>query len=295
MRWAVAEVALIQEIIWVDDDNTFNMSWFKRGKNDNAGDKTSDSGSNRSASSTRSRTDTDPQTCLEVFQNHWTQAFGVIKKTCPAEINKTGSASYTSSEDIEAVVQNFEQMVNLLAAEEGMHENGQGMPGPILHYLLENNIFENYCNWCLTQPEHGDRLKVEQLRMFETLIGQSHQLLLIHKAVINPLLRLLSSFSDGALDRKIERSLVLVLHQICACISHETVILESFFNARANQGPAKFLIFSLLISYIHHEGTIGQQARDALLLIMTLSYKHQHVGEFIAKQSDFCPVSALES
>ena len=73
----------------------------------------------------------------------------------------------------------------------------------------------------------------------------------------------------------------------------ETVILESFFSTEADHGPAKFLIFSLLIPYIHREGPIGQRARDALLLLMTLSAIHPHIGHYIADNSDFCPVSLL--
>lgn len=59
-----------------------------------------------------------------------------------------------------------------------------------------------------------------------------------------------------------------------------------------DHGPARFLIFSLLIPYIHREGPVGQKARDALLLIMTLSARHPHIGHYIANNSDFCPVSS---
>ena len=78
------------------------------------------------------------------------------------------------------------------------------------------------------------------------------------------------------------------------CISQETVILESFFNASTNHGPTKFLIFSLLIPYIHREGKVGQQARDALLLIMTISARNPHIGLYIAENSDFCPVGSSD-
>ncbi|XP_021344716.1 FTS and Hook-interacting protein-like isoform X2 [Mizuhopecten yessoensis] len=264
------------------------MSWFKRGKSESrSSDHLSDNGS---TSSGRSRTDTDPDTCLEVFKNHWTQAQIIITAKESNNIGKNHEPC--TYDDVEAVVKNFEQMINLLASEDGLDENGQGMPGPILHYLLEQNVFESFCTWCQNQPEYTEKLKMEQLRMFEVLIGQSRQLLLIHKAVINPILRLLSSCVQDTHSRGIESRLVLILHQICASISQQTVILESFFNANADQGPAKFLIFSLLIPFIHREGTIGQQSRDSLLLIMTLSSKHPHIGEFIEKYSDFCPVLA---
>ena len=262
------------------------MSWFKKGRNDSKA--SSQSGGSDDQVDGRSRTDTDPQTCLEVFQNHWKQALLIISR----DRNGNSQKGLTcTTDELEAVLQNFEQMITLLGSEEGLDENGQGMPGPILHYLLEEKIFDRFCDWCLMHSEHGDKLKEEQLRMFEQLISQSHQLLLIHKAIIQPLLKLLSLCSDSAKSQAIENRLVLVLHQLCVCISQETVILESFFNTSANHGPARFLIFSLLIPYIHREGKVGQLARDALLLIMTLSSKYPHIGLYIAENSDFCPVS----
>ena len=51
------------------------------------------------------------------------------------------------------------------------------------------------------------------------------------------------------------------------------------------------MIFSLLLPFIHREGGIGQQARDALLLCMALSASHPMVGDYVAKHSNFCPVS----
>nr|XP_022324300.1 FTS and Hook-interacting protein-like isoform X2 [Crassostrea virginica] len=259
------------------------MSWFKRGRNES---KASGQSSDDSAE-IRLRADTDPQTCLEVFQNHWKQALSIIKRGN----GSSGSQGCTQDEQ-EAVMQNVEQMINLLVGEVGLDENGQGMPGPILHYLLEEDIFDQFCNWCHYNSTNGDKLKCEQLRIFEQLISQSQQLLLIHKAIIQPLLRLLYLCAEGSKTSDIENRLVLVLHQLCVCISQETVILESFFNASTNHGPTKFLIFSLLIPYIHREGKVGQQARDALLLIMTISARNPHIGLYIAENSDFCPVLA---
>ncbi|XP_062576327.1 FHF complex subunit HOOK-interacting protein 1B-like isoform X2 [Saccostrea cucullata] len=259
------------------------MSWFKRGRNDS---KASGQSSDDSAEA-RSRADTDPQTCLEVFQNHWKQALSIIKRG-----NGSTNSQVCSTDEQEAVLQNVEQMINLLVGEVGLDENGQGMPGPILHYLLEEDIFDQFCNWCHYNSMNGDKLKCEQLRIFEQLISQSQQLLLIHKAIIQPLLRLLYLCAEGSKTSDIESRLVLVLHQLCVCISQETVILESFFNASTNHGPTKFLIFSLLIPYIHREGKVGQQARDALLLIMTISARNPHIGLYIAENSDFCPVLA---
>lgn len=258
------------------------MSWFKkRGDSKNSSDTGSVNSDNMS--DRRSRCDTDPATCLEVFCNHWEQAYKIISRDV-----ENGTKS--TEDEINAVSHNFEQMVTLLATEEG--EEGQGMPGPILHHLLEHEILEKFCGWCHRYHDDSGKLIQEQLRMFEHLISQSRQLLLIHKPVIRPLLNLLAYCADDNASG-IEANLVLVLHQLCVSISKEAVILESVFSMNADHGPTKFLIFSLLIPYLHREGKVGQQARDALLLIMTLSVKHPYIGKYIAENSDFCPVSII--
>jgi hypothetical protein len=53
------------------------------------------------------------------------------------------------------------------------------------------------------------------------------------------------------------------------------------------------VIFAILIPFVHREGGIGQQARDALLLCMSLSKKNESVGLYIAEHSNVCPVSII--
>lgn len=256
------------------------MSWFKKRSESKASSDTSSLNSDGPVER-RGRRDTDPATCLEVFRNHWDQAYSIISRDVEIGTKST-------DDEINTVSHHFEQMVTLLAEEVG--EDGQGMPGQILHYLLEHEILEQFCGWCMRYHNDGGNLVQEQLRMFEHLMSQSKQLLLIHRPVIRPLLNLLAYCSDDNTSG-IESSLILVLHQLCVSISNETVILESVFNMNADHGATKFLIFSLLIAYLHREGKVGQQARDALLLIMTQSTKHPYIGEYIAENSDFCPVS----
>ena len=71
-------------------------------------------------------------------------------------------------------------------------------------------------------------------------------------------------------------------------------VLELLFrSAPAQHGPTNLLIFSLLVPFIHRDGAIGQQARDALLLVMATSASNQGVARYIAENSYFCPVSGL--
>lgn len=89
----------------------------------------------------------------------------------------------------------------------------------------------------------------------------------------------------------VEEQLVLLLHQLCCIVSSDPSILELFFHSSEDQGAANFLLFSLLVPFIHRDGVIGQQARDALLLIMTLSNDNERVAKHIAHNTFFCPVS----
>lgn len=42
--------------------------------------------------------------------------------------------------------------------------------------------------------------------------------------------------------------------------------------------------------YVHREGSVGHQARDALLLCMSLSQKNSNVGSYIARHTSMCTV-----
>ena len=64
---------------------------------------------------------------VQVFKNHWQQAQGVINNS---------NHKPCSNDEVETVVHNFEQMMTLLVGEEGI----DGMPGPIVHYLLEKEV-----------------------------------------------------------------------------------------------------------------------------------------------------------
>jgi len=45
------------------------------------------------------------------------------------------------------------------------------------------------------------------------------------------------------------------------------------------------------MAFINEAFDLGQQARDALLLIMQLSYRHEHIAKHIVENTNFCPVN----
>ncbi|XP_026355253.2 FHF complex subunit HOOK-interacting protein 1A isoform X1 [Ursus arctos] len=227
----------------------------------------------------------DPETCMIVFKNHWAQVVKILEKHDPL---KNTQAKYGSIPPDEAsAVQNYVEHMLFLLIEEQAKDAAMG---PILEFVVSENIMEKLFLWSLRR-EFTDETKLEQLRMYEMLVTQSHQPLLHHKPILKPLMMLLSSCS-GTTTPAVEGKLVVLLNQLCSILAKDPSILELFFHTSEDQGAANFLIFSLLIPFIHREGTVGQQARDALLFIMSLSAENSMVAHHIVENTYFCPVLA---
>ncbi|XP_077519693.1 FHF complex subunit HOOK-interacting protein 1B isoform X4 [Amblyomma americanum] len=232
-----------------------------------------------------------PETVIEAFRMHWLRALEVIEKSSGGTVKPT-------ADDVTGVLNHLDQMVNFLIDEatsaEASIPNGGMSPssvGPILDYMLMEGVLDRLFQWSLYTGEFLSTLKLEQLRIYEVLVSHSHHELLLQQPFLRPLLHLLASCADCA-PLEVEKRLVVLLNTLCVSLSQHPDLLEVFFSASSNQGPARFLIFSLLIPFVHREGAIGQQARDALLLCMALSRKNESIGLYIAEHSNFCPVLA---
>ncbi|XP_063776629.1 FHF complex subunit HOOK-interacting protein 1A [Pseudophryne corroboree] len=227
----------------------------------------------------------DPETCTIVFKNHWAQVQRILEKHDPF---KNANARYGSiSPDEVSAVQNYVEHMILLLIEEQVEDAAMG---PILEFVVSENIMEKLFLWSLRR-EFTDETKFEQLKMYELLVTQSHQPLLHHKPILKPLMMLLSTCSTTSTP-SVETELVVLLNQLCSILAKDPSVLELFFHTSEDQGAANFLIFSLLIPFIHREGTVGQQARDALLFIMSLSAENNMVAKHIVESTYFCPVLA---
>ncbi len=87
--------------------------------------------------------------------------------------------------------------------------------GPILKMVVAENILDELVQWHLRRGLDPDS-QLELLKLFEMLIGQSHQPLLLHSVVLQPLLSLLGACVDSQLGcpAALESSLVLLLNQV---------------------------------------------------------------------------------
>uniref|UniRef100_A0A1B6LZW6 FHF complex subunit HOOK-interacting protein C-terminal domain-containing protein n=1 Tax=Graphocephala atropunctata TaxID=36148 RepID=A0A1B6LZW6_9HEMI len=223
----------------------------------------------------------DPSACYESFKRHWQQTNDIIEKTEPIK-------NPPRTDDILGVVNHLDHLVTLLLIEMRSTQETK----PCLEFLLSENLLDKLFSWSTQTGRYGNALKLEQIRLYETLVSHLHAQLLIHESFQRPLQALLSSCVGQLFSVEVEKRLVGLLNQLCVCLVQHTQLLTLFFEEAKDDQPARFTIFSLLIHYVHRDGALGQQARDALLLCMVLSKTDQPVAEFIAHQSTVCPVLA---
>ncbi|XP_016987691.1 FHIP family protein GE18198 isoform X3 [Drosophila rhopaloa] len=248
-------------------------------------------------------TDCDPRACYDSFCKHWQQAFEIIQHSAPP-----------SHDDVLGVVSHLDYMVTLLLVELH-HCNKVSLPSaeasgppaaPCLEFLLSENLLDKLYEWACTTGRYANAVRLEQLKLYELLVSHSRHQLLCHEPFLRPLLKILASSQGEIFPPDLEKRLVILLNQLCVVLMQNVHLLDLFFFSAQTQvqeqilngsvaapksgTTTNFIIFSLLIPYVHREGSLGHQARDALLLCMALSQKNSNIGTYIAQYSSICPL-----
>ncbi|XP_068984856.1 FHIP family protein AGAP011705-like isoform X2 [Bombus flavifrons] len=234
--------------------------------------------------------DADPSACYDSFCKHWQQAYEIILRTSPPK-------GICNQDDVLGVVNHVDQMVTLLVLElrdfnfyNNYRQSTTATHSPCLEHLLSENLLVKLYDWNKHSGRFNNAVRLEQLKLYELLVSHSGTLL-AHEPVARPLLRLLEDCANDIMPLEVEEKLVVLLNQLCVALMQNMALLDLFFHPTAI-GKNKFIIFTLLIPYVHREGGVGQQARDSMLLCMSLSKKNDEVGIYIADHSNICPVLA---
>jgi len=236
----------------------------------------------------------------ETFERHWDQLKGI-----------TNNNTVPSPDDVVAVINLLNQMTALLALELAALSDESDLPSlgssnqydsllgsepsslginPCLDILLTENILSHVlaASRMPISQDQQDQLRLEQLKMYEVLLDQTSaraRSLLGHQPFLKPLLEVLNELSQSEkLCNESEDHLVMLLNQLCSRLRDSMELIEVFFNVKED----KFVIFSILLRFLHSDGHVGSQARDALLLCISLSKTHEGIGRFIATGTDFC-------
>ncbi|KAI5609174.1 protein FAM160A1-like, partial [Silurus asotus] len=231
----------------------------------------------------------DPETCMIVFKNHWSQVLRILEKHEPIRNSGLLRSGAISGDEASAVQNYVEHMLFLLTEEEcGMG----GAMGPILEFVLLENVMERLFVWSLRR-DFTEAAKLEQLCMYEMLVARARQPLLHHKPILRPFVMLLSSCGSSSSSALVEAELVRLLHRLCHMLARDDSALQLFlFHSGQDQGAANFLLFSLLLPFVHRDGPVGAQGREALALIVALSAQDITVANHITQNTYFCPVLA---
>jgi len=277
---------------------------------------TSSLNSERNMMANNSHTQQESVVLAETFEHHWQQLKSILNnQTVP------------SGDDIVAIINLLSQMTALISIELealasldideensqlpslnnkydsllGSEPNSLGI-NPCLDILLSENILSHVLGSSRMPitPDQQDSLRLEQLKLYETLLDQSSaraQSLLSHQPFLKPLLELLNECCKGeVMCNESETHLVMLLNQLCSRLQENPALLEVFFKppgsnvssrSSSSSKPDQFIIFSILLRFLHTEGVVGGQARDALLLCMALSETHEGIGEYITG-TNFC-------
>ncbi|XP_076182942.1 FHIP family protein AGAP011705 isoform X2 [Ptiloglossa arizonensis] len=234
--------------------------------------------------------DADPSACYNSFCKHWQQAYEIILHTSPPK-------GIPNQDDVLGVVNHIDHMVTLLVLElrdsysyNNYRQSTTATHSPCLEYLLSENLLVKLYDWSIHTGRFNNAVRLEQLKLYELLVLHN-SILLAHEPVARPLLRLLENCANDIMPLEVEKKLVVLLNQLCVTLMQNMALLDLFFHPTAVE-KNKFIIFSLLIPHVHREGGVGQQARDAMLLCMSLSKKNDEVGVYIADHSNICPVLA---
>jgi len=229
---------------------------------------------------------------LQVMESHWNGASSVLQR----------DITTWQDEDWSGVLRFCDEVLAALELDD---------PGTYLRltdFLLSSEVLGKLVT-CLVVPdkpascEKTERLRLCLLRIFDLLLSRSSQSgLLTERRLTKPLLRLLAVCGNTS-GETVDNHLVAVLHQLCIGITQYPAVLDLLFGsdltvknddengvADVENSSSQFLVFSLLVPFVYREGRAAQQARDDLLLIMSLSSALSSISRHIVDSSHFCPV-----
>jgi len=97
---------------------------------------------------------------------------------------------------------------------------------------------------------------------------------------------------DKTVPAQFESYLLSVSYYICVFLVREPSFLDVFYDIATIESHPKFPMMTLLTANLYQNGAHGQTSRDNLKLLISLAKEQQLLAQFIALQSDFCPIVA---
>ncbi|CAI2348048.1 unnamed protein product [Caenorhabditis sp. 36 PRJEB53466] len=233
----------------------------------------------------------DPTEWERLFETKWSIVNNILER-------KLGDPEHkVVYDELMALLENMTNMCTLLMLE----ANSQPEPiiGPILDKFFTEQILERVLDWAIQLTDSLKSIcQLAIIRIFEMIVSDSHSqnhCLLVHKPILNPLFRLCEWFqradvywrvskSENKKTSEAEKMFVLLLNQICTKLVEDRTLLHFFFHSN------QFVVFTELIPFLYSSGDTGQLARDAVLLILSVSAEDKSIAEYVTERTSFCQV-----
>nr|CAH8852676.1 unnamed protein product [Trichobilharzia regenti] len=233
-----------------------------------------------------------PSGSIQEFYDHW--------DCCKSIINDSNN-TVLSIAKIESVFNHVGKIILLVVDEHFSCKSEQNtvLQGSYLEAVLHNNIFQSLLIWIEASPtlkddkslSTRDVLRRNLIIAFEQLITQSRQNVLLHRPILQPLCQLLFKLSSQ-LRSGYDQIYGRLLHSVCVLLCRNYQLLEFSRQLCKEIFNQPYMIFSLLVPLVHRNDTLGDSARDSFLLIFAISKKDDQLGQYLAYESDICPVLA---
>ena len=172
------------------------------------------------------------------------------------------------------------------------HPESRGQIGPCLQYILNEDVIDKMYVFSAKQRVYGKEIRIILFKFFTEVFSRSSQPILIHQQILRPFRKLLRVYeAEGTRDPELSASLVPMLHTMCILMQENQSLLDLFFESRVNM-PSQFLVFGQLLPHMHGSGEVGNRARDAILLCLSLADQlpGSHLTQYISSDSNFCQV-----
>uniref|UniRef100_A0A1I7U971 DUF5917 domain-containing protein n=1 Tax=Caenorhabditis tropicalis TaxID=1561998 RepID=A0A1I7U971_9PELO len=233
----------------------------------------------------------DPSEWERLFETKWSVVSNILERKLNDPEHKV------VYDELMSLLENMTNMCTLLMLE----ANSQPEPiiGPILDKFFTEQILERVLDWSIQLTDSLKSIcQLAIIRIFEMIVSDSHSqnhCLLVHKPILNPLFRLCEWFqradiywrvskSENKKTSEAEKMFVLLLNQICTKLVEDRTLLHFFFHSN------QFVVFTELIPFLYSSGDTGQLARDAVLLILSVSAEDKSIAHYVTERTSFCQV-----
>uniref|UniRef100_A0A5K4ERH5 FHF complex subunit HOOK-interacting protein C-terminal domain-containing protein n=1 Tax=Schistosoma mansoni TaxID=6183 RepID=A0A5K4ERH5_SCHMA len=229
---------------------------------------------------------------IQELHDHWANCKSLI------DVKDDGVHSISK---IDTVFYHVSKIILLVVDEHSSDalEGNKLVEGSYLETIIKCNIFELLLIWIEANPTPKDDksictrdvLRRHLITTFEQLITQSKQNVLLYRPILQPLCQFLFKLSSQ-LRPSYDQIYGHLLHEVCILLCRNFQLLEFSKELCKEIFNQPYMIFSLLVPLVHRNDPLGDSARDSLLIIFGLSNKDDSLGQYLAYESDICPILA---